>query len=193
MRKLLAVIPILLLVACTTGSNDSANEVIKQDKAVREGSLVIARSLPEAKTASTGLFGFMPQQQSKNSSHKLILDRESGTISIFKGALKVVSFPAANIEGLKPGTYEVLHKQRRPVWYATDEYFSNRGLPVPAKQARERYLKGALGDFVIYLDDKTPLHNSAVYADEVGGVQMQDNDIAQVYYKLEVGSTIEVQ
>jgi len=66
-------------------------------------------------------------------------------------------------------------------------------LSLPAQNSKERYLKGALGDFVIYLDEKTPLHNSAVWAEDVGGIRVADNVIAKIYYQIEVGSLVQVE
>ena len=195
MKRIIALLPALLLAACITGSGDTevtSRIIEQQDRIQNQGSLVIARPLPRQNVESSSLFGFMPQKQ-QDQKLRLQIDIDSQTATVLKGALRLASYPVSGIEGLEPGNYEVLHKQRHPVWYATDEYFSNRMLPVPGKNARERYLKGALGDFVIFLDNKMPLHNSQVFAEEVGGVRMQDKDIAQIYYQLEVGAAIEVK
>ena len=190
MKMFLALASSVFLIGCASGSDVSQVQQLPDSES---GSLVIARPLPVQQDSTGNLFGFMPQRSKAAQAHRLVLDKESGTATILKGALKLASFPVANIEGLKAGTYEVIHKQRHPVWYATDSYFEKRALTVPTRNAKERYLKGALGDYVIYLDDKTPLHNSAVFADEVGGVRLQDNDIAQLYYKLSVGASIQVR
>ncbi|NQV20936.1 MAG: ribulose-phosphate 3-epimerase, partial [Rhodospirillales bacterium] len=46
---------------------------------------------------------------------------------------------------LNPGTYALQHKQKRPLWYASDEYFAKRQLPIPPPGDRQRYRRGALG------------------------------------------------
>jgi hypothetical protein len=49
------------------------------------------------------------------------------------------------------GNYNVILKQKRPLWYAPDNYYTERNLPLPGEGASERYLKGALGEYAIYL------------------------------------------
>lgn len=199
MKLFLGLLASLVFAGCITGTSDSdISTSTRNSEWLQEGTLVIARPLPEESSASSSLFGFMPQSSTLDSDAgesglRLVIDSETAQATVLNGALKLSTFPLANVEGLNPGSYEVMHKQRHPVWYATDAYFENRGLPKPDKNSKDRYLKGALGDFVIYLDDQTALHNSAVFANEVGGIRLSDNDIAQIYYQLEVGARVVVE
>jgi hypothetical protein len=97
------------------------------------------------------------------------------------------------VEKLKPGIYQLLHKQRNALWYAPDSYFSARDLAIPAQGDRSRYRRGALGDFVLYIDKDTPIHNSPIWDDEIGGVRLDDADMSRLYYALEVGAAVEVR
>jgi hypothetical protein len=96
-------------------------------------------------------------------------------------------------ENLKPGTYHVLHKQRNALWYAPDSYFSSRSLPLPAQGDRSRFRRGALGEFVLYVDKETPIHSGPVWSAEVGGVRLGSADLSRMYYSLDVGAPIEVR
>jgi lipoprotein-anchoring transpeptidase ErfK/SrfK len=97
------------------------------------------------------------------------------------------------VESLNPGKYTVEHKQRSALWYAPAEYFTSRGLPVPPEGVKERYLRGALGDFALFLDQMTPLHNGPIWSKELGGVRFDESDISRIYYQVEVGAPVEVR
>jgi len=184
----------LPMLACSLGgdltSGENKNDSVKW---ASEGSLVIARPLPKLSQTETRLWGFMPHKSDSNSKYQLVINKSSSSVTVFHGSNRLDTFHIDNIDQLTPGEYTVKHKQRHPVWYATDKYFQNRGLSLPAQNSKERYLKGALGDFVIYLDEKTPLHNSAVWAEDVGGIRVADNVIAKIYYQIEVGSLVQVE
>jgi hypothetical protein len=109
------------------------------------------------------------------------------------GETKVLATNGEGLQSLRPGSYQVLHKQTRPVWYAPDAYFSARGLPVPPKNDGQRYRKGALGDFVVIFNKDMPLHNGPIWTQDVGGIKLSDNDLAKIYYSLEVGAPVEVR
>lgn len=192
----------LLLSACAPrlkGLNpfvsDSESAQTGSGQWLKAGTLVIARAVPqEVVTSPSTLMGFMPQKIAPTTKgHSLTIDRGTRRGVLYHGSVKLEEFELKDIDGLNPGIYTVIHKQRHPVWYASDEYYINRGLAIPDSEDRSRYLKGALGDFVIYLDEQTPIHNAQVWSDDVGGVRIGDNNIAKMYYQLEIGARVTVQ
>lgn len=94
---------------------------------------------------------------------------------------------------LKAGTYTLMHKQRAPLWYAGDSYFTNREIPVPASGDSNRYLRGALGDFALFIDRDISIHSSEIWTSEVGGLRVPEEEIRKIYYSLNVGSQIEIR
>lgn len=177
-----------------------ANLLNSEDKMAKswseEGVIAHARPVPAMIVAKTGdIPGFLPTLQAIKDNHFswLSINRDQGSIEVLNGEKVVDKISATGISELSPGTYQIVHKQRRPLWYAPDEYYIQRELKVPPQGDQSRYLRGALGDFVIFLDRNTPIHNSPVWCEDVGGIQMQESDISKLYYSLEVGSTVLVE
>jgi hypothetical protein len=96
------------------------------------------------------------------------------------------------IEQLQAGVYSVALKQRTPLWYAPASYFESRGLDVPAEGSKERFRRGALGEFTVFLSNQTPLHSGPAASPDIGGVQFADSDIKGLFDAAEVGMTVEV-
>lgn len=156
-----------------------------------DGYVSINRIAPQIATPET-LLGFLPALEN-NSGDWLQIDTKSKKLILFEGTKKLQE---AAIEGdisLKPGRYEIKHKQRSPLWYAGDDYFEARGLSVPEVGHRERYRRGALGDFALFIDSDTPIHSSPEYNKEVGGIRIDDEQMRKIYYSLDVGSVIEIR
>jgi hypothetical protein len=109
-----------------------------------------------------------------------------GSKEIAQGAIEGVS-------SLRPGTFSVRHKQRSALWHAPEEYFAARGLEVPAAGTKARFLRGALGEFALFIDKDTPIHSGPIATDEIGGIRAEEDLLSQLYYSLEVGSPIEVR
>ena len=86
-----------------------------------------------------------------------------------------------------------MHKQRNPLWYAPDSYFKARLLPLPAEGDRSRFRRGALGEFVLFVDKDTPIHSGPFGSEEIGGIRLEEDDISRLYYQLELGATIRVE
>lgn len=120
----------------------------------------------------------------------LSIDAGSRTVSLIDSGEVVFAAPfSGDVGGGKDrAELSVLLKQRNAVWFAPDEYFAARGLAVPTENSRERYLKGALGDFVVYLDEDMALYSGPVDVPEIAGVRLDPNDLARIYYLLPVGA-----
>jgi hypothetical protein len=109
------------------------------------------------------------------------------------GASTVYKFKGEGLGQVVPGRYELLHKQRNPLWYAPDAYFAKRGLMVPPAGDRARFRRGALGDFVLFLNKDTPIHSGPIWSEDLGGARLDENDLSRVYYKVEAGTPIQVE
>ena len=207
----------LILCGCSASGPASAPSPVGQD-----GILALSRPMPEpiavaavlestfpTGTGPTGtgpaagvplannMLGFVPTSLSPASIAPagtwLSINRREKTVSLMEGSKVSITVHGDGIEQLSAGSFHLLHKQRSPLWYAPDTYFTERGLAVPPEGDRERYRRGALGEFAMFLDKDTPLHAGIVWTDDVGGVRVDENDLARLYYSLDVGSTIKVE
>ena len=155
--------------------------------------IAISRPLPPISSIqASSVLGFMPFYYGHTGPWVLI-DRGTKSIALMDGQNKVYEAAGTGLEELKPGSYEVMHKQKSALWYAPDEYFMNRHLAMPAEGSKDRYRRGALGEYAIFIDQDTPIHSGPVWTKEVGGVQLSEPDISRLYYKLEVGAPIEIK
>lgn len=162
----------------------------------KQGVIALARPVPAIVAAqSSEMPGFMPTLQAIKASDSswLSINRKNNSIEIKTGDKVIGEIKANGVEELSPGTYQIVHKQRRPLWYAPDSYFVEREIEVPPEGDQSRYLRGALGDFVLFLDRETPIHNSPIWCKDVGGIQMQETDISKLYYMLEIGSNVVIK
>ncbi len=178
----------LLVVLCscsTTKVEMSANSWIN------EGSIVIAGPVPEASSAaSSSMLAFMPSKIASSKNY-LTIDRASSEIRLMNGAFSLKSFKVSGLDQLPDGDYEILLKQNNALWYANDEYFTNRGLSVPPAGDKARYLRGALGSSVIYIDEDIAIHDGP--SSEVGGIILDSKDMQEIYKLLEVGTQVVVK
>jgi hypothetical protein len=101
-------------------------------------------------------------------------------------------FQGAGIEQLQAGVYSIALKQRAPLWYAPTSYFENRGLNVPAEGNKERFRRGALGEYAVFLNNQAPLHSGPVDCPDIGGVQVAESDLKELFETAEVGMAVEV-
>jgi hypothetical protein len=159
---------------------------------LQDGSIVISRPVPErGELPAQEMLGFIPIYRTHNGTW-LSIDTSKRSLALMDGDKTLFSATGQGIERVRPGNYQLLHKQTRPVWYAPDSYFIERKLPVPSQADAVRFRRGALGDFAIFFNKDTPIHNAPVWSDDVGGIRMSDTDITRLYYTLDIGSEIEV-
>lgn len=188
----------LALSGCTTAGNS------KQSNWQEDGMIVLARPAPPVNTESAyssehskgTVFGFLPSLEA-GSKPWLLLSTAENKLKLMQGKelklavnLDAQAISASQLEG---GVYEIIHKQRHPVWHATEEYFAARHIDAPAEGDAERFLKGALGDFALFTDKEMPIHSGPIELPELGGLRLKEDDIARIYYHLEVGSQFIVE
>lgn len=162
---------------------------------LKDGMIAISRPVPAtSELSSTSMLGFMPVKAAAvHIGPWISIDRQNKVLALMEGDKEISSLSGQGLENLKPGTFQILHKQRNALWYAPDSYFQVRGLDVPGQGDRSRYRRGALGDFVLYVDKNTPIHSGPIWNPEIGGVRLNDSDISKLYYSVEVGSAVEVR
>lgn len=68
-----------------------------------------------------------------------------------------------------------------------------RQLESPPQGDKQRYRRGALGDFAIFLNQDTPLHCGPIWLGEIGGLRLSEADLSRLYYQVETGSVVEIK
>lgn len=158
------------------------------------GQITISRSAPEAASVgSMSMLGFLPVIGT-HTGLWLSIDSKSKKVSLMEGS-RIISTSEVDgmASGITPGSYQVLHMQKSALWYATDEYFTKRGLEVPSQGDKARFRRGAFGEYAIFLNKDTPIHSGPMFVDEIGGIRLSESDMSKIYYQLQVGSIIEVK
>jgi len=161
---------------------------------LRDGTLAMSRPVPPpaSRPQDDTLLGFIPSEHSKPG-RILRIDRRTRRIELRDGGTIIQTLTGDGLQALKPGVFSVIHKQKSPVWYAPDVYFTTRLLNVPAAGQAERFRRGALGEYAIFLDSQTPLHSGPVWREEIGGVKIDESEMARLFEIIDVGTRIEVR
>lgn len=160
-----------------------------------DGMIAFSRPAPSVSAQMpVSMLAFFPLRSSQVGNW-LSIDLGNAAVNLMEGDKIVASAKGQGISSLLPGTYQVLHKQRNALWYATDSYFTSRKLPVPSANDRARYRRGALGDFALFVgnDSPTPLHCGPIWSEEIGGIRLNDDDLSRIYYQIPVGAQVEVK
>ena len=194
LRRLSALlISTALLAGCSAGRVPAQTGDRKALSWLGSGSILISGPMPEASSASQRtMLGFLPAEVESRGVW-LSLDTARGVLRLMEGLKETLSVRIKEIADVKPGSYELMHKQRDALWHAPEEYFVNRSLSVPPKGDKSRYLRGALGDFVLYISPDLAIHNAPVWTQEIGGIQLNETDIAALYSKCQLGAVVEVE
>jgi hypothetical protein len=157
------------------------------------GSIVLSRPAPLTSSLSSAPLGFLPLSNSAvNSKPSLVIDKTAKTLTLTNGTSNrtiPVSFSNFSLNG----TVSIAHKQKKPVWYASDEYFVSRNLAIPAEGHADRYLRGALGNKALFLDQKNAIFASPVsgMADSpVSGIMLASSDLELIFDEVPVGTEI---
>ncbi len=123
----------------------------------------------------------------------LEIDSSKKTMSLIKGEERLKTISMQGQIPLAPGKYALQYKQHFPTWYAPNSYFEKRNLQVPSEQDQGRYLKGALGEYALYPTSSVIIHSSPIWSDEIGGLRVKKDEIAEVFSQLSLGSSIVVK
>jgi len=79
------------------------------------------------------------------------------------------------------GNYRVIHREALPNWYAPDEYFKARKLPVPPPYAAERFLENVLGPMALFVADDMVLYCASSRLPEVKGARLPCPIVEELY------------
>lgn len=177
------------LAACSGGSKNT-----QENKAwLQSGQIVISKSAPEvSEPRSLNMLGFFPVAAS-HSGTWLSFNKTEKSISLMDGARVITTSKAQGGEDLTAGSYQVLHMQKNPLWYAPDSYFSTRSLDIPSQGDKARFRRGALGEYAVFINKETPIHSGPLWSSEIGGIRVSEDDLSKIYYQLQIGSIIEVK
>ena len=207
MKKISLLISVLfVLSACSTSSITTDNTAlppsIENAKFLESGTIILSKRVPDySKQDNTmqfaPLIGYFPAQSSfLPADNELWLEIHRGTneVVLYRGKeeLKTV-YAEGKLSSLKPGDYILQHKQENPLWYANNAYFAKRNLPIPASNDSSRYLRAALGSYVLYPSSNTPIHCARVWTRDVGGLKIAERDASELYTDLPIGSLITIK
>lgn len=189
----------LLVLGCTS-RNESPSRVAESSPSkqwVRDGSIVISRAVPAVSAENpVGVLGFLPLTGTLKG-HWLSINLADQKLKFMEGDKVLSETPwQGSLQGkslIKPGTFKLVHKQRNPLWYAPDSYFTKRHLALPSQNDRARFRRGALGEFALFLDKETPIHSGPIWTEDIGGIRIDEHVLSRIYYQLEIGAPIEVQ
>jgi L,D-transpeptidase YbiS len=93
------------------------------------------------------------------------------------------------------GMFRIQSKLKRPLWVKPDWAFIEEGLPVPPKNHPDRYQYGTLGDYALSLGQGYLIHGT-LYQRFLGQpvthgcIRLGDDDLKEVFYKLNEGSKV---
>ena len=168
---------------------------------LNSGELTFSGAVPTAQQKSPSLtkrsdynqygYGFSPTAATGPKS--LILDTSRKTARLMQSGKELASAKLLDSSGMTPGSYQVAHKQRNPLWYAPQDYFSSRGISVPVEGDKRRYLRGAFGDFALFVSPTEAIHSGPFALSELNGARVEEQDFAKIFYLVEVGDSIKIE
>ncbi|MBX7143051.1 MAG: L,D-transpeptidase [Oligoflexia bacterium] len=159
-----------------------------------DGMIAVSRPVPATSSIENAvMMGFMPLTQAAHAGPWILIDKGTQLVTLMDGDKEVGMAPGEGFSSLKSGSYQVMHKQRNALWYAPDNYFLSRNLRIPPQGDRSRYLRGALGDFVVFINKDTPIFSGPFWTEDIGGIRLNEDDMSRLYYKIDVGAPIEVR
>ena len=190
MKKIIAFFSLAVLCA---GCGRATLTPTPGSEMLANGQIVIARPIPKISTTDElKMFGFLPIQ-GVHAGAWLSLDTATSSLTLMEGDSALTTSKVEGLPQLRPGKYQVLHKQRSALWYAPDSYFSARDIPIPGQGDKSRYRRGALGEFVVYLSKDFPVHSGPVWSPDIGGLRLSELELSKIYYKIPVGADVEVK
>jgi lipoprotein-anchoring transpeptidase ErfK/SrfK len=111
---------------------------------------------------------------------------------LMKGKENSLEIQAEGKISVSKGKYLLQQKQKNPLWYAPDSYFSKRLLNIPEQTDRTRYRRGAYGEFALYATDSFVIHSAPIWTEEVGGLKIKASDISLLYSQIQIGTPVVV-
>ena len=110
-----------------------------------------------------------------------------GTQEVMKSDIKINS--DSKIENFQ---HKVLFKDQNSIWYANDQYYTDRNLEIPTENSTERFLKGAYGEQTIFLNSGWSLFSTDLAGLEIDQAIIVDQAfITNVFEILSVDTLVE--
>lgn len=203
MLRLVSGAIILVMTGCATSSfNPTPTE-----RWLPDGSLGLVRPVPrmsmisEAMAQPKGDMFTEPKARMRAPSEmpstdlapRLIIETTKHTLTLSRPGEAPITMKAQGAYALKKGTYSVALKQADPLWYAPPTYFLRRGMKVPPDGSKARFMRGALGHQALFFDKQMAIHSGPVWNDEIGGVKLSSDDMAQLFETVALGTQVEVK
>jgi len=173
---------------------ESTNKVaVKKSNWIERGKIEISGPIPTKTTITTAaLFAFMPTNINGNN-FWLSINKSTGFVTLFNNNLEIKKYNLKKINNIQEGRFEISLKQKKALWYAPDEYFTNRKLAIPENNSRARFLKAALGEHVLYLSNNIAIHDSIVEIKELPSLIIPSKKLKEIYKLLKVGATVVIE
>ncbi len=161
---------------------------------LQNGSLALSRPVPPAISSDRARLSENKATALMSADvSSVVVSRSSRTITATQHGSAPQTFKADGAQHLLPGTFSITIKEDAPLWYAPDDYFTKRSLPVPEEGNRARFMRAALGKRALYLNNQSPIHSGPVWLDEIGGLRLKSSDMAILYSLVTVGTRVEVR
>ncbi len=173
-------------------ASDAVNMITTGESAEQD----LASSLSHTHRRFAPLLGYFPPRLSKlpaNNEIWMEFDQAERQLKIYEGKELLQTVAAESDGKIQCGEYLVQSKQSDPRWYATNHYYTSRGLPVPSDISPERYLQGALGSQALFLSENLAIHSSPLWTDEVGGVRVDRQTLSKVFERAPLGVSVIVR
>lgn len=195
--------------ACTPYSQSNAALGNGSLSIVRSAPPVVSQSIANAKAAAPAasmLFGFAPLPaefvkaivapvvqpvlliDTSSEQHKLAL-ADSSTYQLTDWH----NLPSDHAVAIPPGTYRILHRERDPLWYANDDFFITRSLPIPPTYGAERFQAGAYGKFALFLSPTVAIHCGPETVNEVKGIRLPCDTLSRIFAAVRLQSLVVVR
>ena len=184
--------------------NNATNESAKQYSS--SGTIILSRRIPVAASDQMShntqarllapVLGYFPPASSYVPAANeawLEIDSSSQSIALHQGETLIKKMSGIGEIGIGGGRYFLRYKQKDPLWHAPDDYYSRRQIPIPDVNDSTRNLRGALGVMALYPTASFPIHCSALWTPEVGGLRISASELATIYNMLDIGASVVVK
>lgn len=190
MKNILALLIILFISACSSTKTTALKQTNQGYAAnwIIDGSISISRPMPQITVISepTAL-SFMPVEYDN---YWLNVSLEEKTLTLMRGTTPVLMAPG-EVSKLKKGKFNIILKEHHPLWHASDQYFINRDLLVPAPYSEDRFLKSALGKYAIYTDSGVTIHSGSINLESA--IKLSENNLAMLFANLTPDSMVVIE
>ncbi len=175
-----------LILGCTN-SQPKTEKVAYQ----ANGLISISRQAPEVTSIQAPqTLAFMPIQFD---SYWLKIDSKLSTVSLMQGTKEIKALDFISSNQLDAGSYKILIKDNQPLWYADEQYYVDRQLPIPLAFSSERYLKGVYGDKALFLENGQALFSNPEVQTLASGINVSKEILDVIYDNIAVESLVVVK